>query len=265
MIHVLTLTWNKKSFLEKLRPGLITNLKNTKQDYIWHIRSNGCKDDSRELIESWSEVKPLIKDHNRDNFAQGMNSLFEQANPADSDYILLLNNDVEFLDETSLSSMLDLFSVPEIAIVGARLLYPGTKKGQHFGVAFSPRYNNMPYHFKHGQESNIDLEKNRYFQAVTAACCLVQALDFKKVNGFNENLFWAFEDIDFNLKVGQLSKKIAYCGKTNIQHGESQSLKINPVNKLFLDNNVKIFKNNWAGKYLIDYETYEKNPNHLLI
>lgn len=271
MIHVLTLTWNGLDTLKRLKPTLEASVNGLGHDVVWHIRDNGSTDGTPEWLQDvanfWIDdgcafnYEPMLVGHNRDNFAQGVNSLAEQADPHNSHFLLLLNNDIEFADSTSLANMLRLMDDPKVGVVGARMLYTGTNKLQHAGVIFGPRYGNMPYHYRHQEESDQHAEKNRYFQSVTAACCLIRASDFVKMD---ERFMWAFEDIDMCLRIGK-KKKIAYCGQTQIFHEESASLKKNPVNKLFMQQNVVRFKDKWAGKYALDHERYLKRPNHMLI
>ena len=155
--------------------------------------------------------------------------------------------------------------VEHIGIVGAKLLYKGTNKLQHAGVIFGPRYGNMPYHFRHREESSLESNKNRFFQAVTAACCMVSLEVFAEIGDMDEKFSWAFDDIDYCLRAGQKGHMIAYCGETNIFHEESATLKKNPVNKLFLSKNVKHFKEKWFGKYELDHEKYLSNLKYNLI
>ncbi|KKN72154.1 hypothetical protein LCGC14_0413660 [marine sediment metagenome] len=274
MIYVLTLTWNGLDSLKKLKGGLIRNLNNVDTDYdaVWCVRDNGSTDGTAEWlneIRKYGNVAtlPLLIDHNRDNFAQGVNSLanmvYDEYDYANSnDFFLLLNNDVEFVDDTSLLKMMHLMKDPKVGVVGARLLYSGTNKLQHGGVIFGRRYSNMPYHYRHQEESDKHAEKNRYFQAVTAACCLIRAKAFQKMS---EIYFWSFEDTDLCLRIKKAGWKIAYCGETRIYHEESASLKKNPVNKMFLQQNVEHFKSKWFGKYELDHEKYLKNPNYKVI
>lgn len=263
MIHIITLTWNGLDKLKRLSGTLEEACSKLDQDVCWYVRDNGSNDGTVEWFQKYNGValKPLLVGHNRDNFAQGVNSLVEIANPAEGDFILLLNNDIIFGDRESLANMLVLMNDSQIAVVGARLLYVGTNKLQHAGVIFGPRYGNMPYHYRHHEESDKHAMKNRYFQAVTAACCLVRANDFVKMD---EKMFWAFEDIDMCLRIGK-KKKIAYCGQTNIFHEESASLNKNPMNRLFMQQNVARFKEKWVGKYVLDHERYLKRPDYMLI
>lgn len=261
-LHILTLNWNGKEELKSLFPRLKDNLDLLKEkndiDYEWHIKDNGSKDGSLDYARGLTifglNVSAYSIGHNRDNFSKGVNYLFKKANTDNDDLILLLNNDVSFGDNTSIIKMFNLLT-PDVGVVGAKLKYTNSNKLQHAGVIFSERYGKMPYHFKHKEECDKSSNVNRYFQAVTGACCLLRASDFLAVNGMNEFYFWAFEDIDFCLKIGQ-NKKIAYCGETNIYHKESATLEKNPVNKMFLQQNVKLFKDRWFGKYEIDHDKY---------
>ena len=259
MIQILTLTWNGLDKMKALHDGLARNIDNVGEEVIWYVRDNGSKDDTVKWLKEYDgpiNIKTLIKDHNRDNFAQGVNSLAEMAREdwrpkvivkgrsvgatsmaahAASNKFMFLNNDIVFGDDVSLKKMNDLYkSNSDIGMVGARLLYNDTNKLQHAGVIFSKQYGLMPYHYRHGEESDKAAEQNRYFQAVTAACSLLCAEKFFEVGCLDQKFSWAFEDIDLCLKFNE-TKRIAQCGKTKIFHEESASLKKNPVNKYKLN------------------------------
>jgi len=283
-IQILTLTYNGLDKLKALHDGLARNIAKLDTDAVWYIRDNGSSDGTKEWLQEYDgpiKIKPLFVDNNRANFSQGVNSLAEMAKE-DWDIIikdrgpgltrglfshkfLLLNNDIVFKDDMSLKRMLNLYnSKVNIQMVGARLLYNDTNNLQHAGVIFSDKYGRMPYHYRHKERSYKMDEKNRYFQAVTAACMLLNADEFFKLGKLDEIYNWSFEDVDLALRFNTLWK-VAYCGETNIYHEESATLKKNPVNKLFLSSNVKHFKDKWFGKYEIDHDKYLKNPLYNII
>jgi GT2 family glycosyltransferase len=264
MLHVITLSYNGFSLLSALKDGLEKNLKELPVPSKWYIRSNGCKDNTVEEVSKWAGVELLNINHNRDNFAKCVNSLVKLANPSDDDVLLLLNNDITFQDNYSLKNMMALMQ-DNVGIVGARLLYPNTDLLQHAGVIFSNRYNRLPYHYRHKEKCDKHSKKNRYFQCVTAAVALVSAKDFKDIGGMDEKYHWCFEDVDMNFAIGSLGKKIAYCGQTNIFHHESLTVNKTNVSKLFLQNNVSLFRKKWNGKYKIDHDLYLSNPSYMLI
>ncbi len=264
-VKILTLNWEGKDKLEKLAPSLINSLNN--YTWSWYIKDNNSKDDSINYLNSLNNpnIKVIQYPNNQQNFSQGCNYLFNLANPDDEDYILLLNNDVVFNDTTSIDKMISLMEKDkDIGIVGARLLYTGTNKLQHAGVVFVPTWQ-TPTHFRANQVSDNNAFLNREFQAITGAVLLTKAKYYRTADiksGLDENLVWAFDDINYCLAVKyNLNKKIIYCGETNIFHEESFSLKKNPVNKLFLNNNIKYFLNKWKGRYSIDIQNYN-NPKY---
>jgi len=265
MIHILTLNWNGLSKLQALGPSLAKALKNF--EAVWYVRDNGSKDGSVSWLNDFDKIstKVLPVDHNKANFSEGMNSLISLAEIKDDDYVMFLNNDVVFKDDKSIVAMLMHFADPRVGMVGARLMYSNSDKMQHAGVIFGPRYGMMPYHFKHKEKLDSEAKKSHYFQAVTAACCLVRGKVVNELVGFDKKYFWAFEDIDFCLRVGQSNWKIVCCGQTEIDHEESASLKKNPVNKMMSQPNVAHFKSKWwhqgKPKYDLDHEKYLKNSN----
>lgn len=269
-LHILTLNWNGSTHLEKLIPSLEKAVleieRNDDFAVKWYVRDNGSKDDSVQVLESYTRSKKVFEiGHNRGTFASGMNELRAEISPASSDLILFLNNDIDFRDEYGIVQMLELQKKTQADVVGARLQFSGTNKLQHAGVIFGNRYNLLPFHFRPGEESDANAKKDRWFQAVTAACCLVREDTLRTIGGFSQDFSWAFEDVDMCLNIKNQGGKIAYCGSTEISHEESASLKKNPVNKMFMGQSVERFRKKWNGKYEIDHDMYLNNPNFQVI
>jgi GT2 family glycosyltransferase len=272
-LYILSLNWNGEEHLKTLYPTLMGCVQGL--DYEWLVKDNGSKDKSVEYLHSLNDPKLRVIAYpdNKQNFSQGMNYLFNEAAPADNDYVMLLNNDIIFQDITSIKNMLTIMEKDkDVGVVGARLLYTNTDKIQHCGVVFNPTYK-TPMHFRAGQKTDKDAEKNRLFQAITGAVMITKAEYFRNANKptakpneyMNSDLHWAFCDIDLCLAIKyNLNKKIVYCGQTNIFHEESAALKKNPINKLYLKHNLTTFFNKWKDRYVIDQDIYTKNPNYNL-
>jgi len=262
MIKILTLNWNGLDKLKQLTPSVIQAMEGL--DWQWWIRDHASSDGSKEYLESITNdnIKPIFYHTNRENFSQGMNYLFDQANPADNDYILLLNNDTMIHNHNSIKNMIDCMT-DDIGIVGAKILFPSTNKIAHAGVIFCNKKNNMPWHYKAGEQATEAENKNRYFQAVTAACLLTTAKIYREAGKLYTGYMWSFEDISYCMTVKyKLNKQIIYCGNSLIYHDESSTLKKNPVNKLFMQQNVDLFRKQWSGIYQIDHQLYLDNPNY---
>lgn len=272
MLYIFTLTWNACDKITALKNSLMPTLSNI--DYQWLIKDNASKDDTVQTVKDWGEkIKIIPYKDNLQNFSAGMNYLFCEAAPKDDDYVMLLNNDVIFNDTNSVQNMLDILKKDnKVGAVGARLLYTNTDRLQHAGVVFH-NVVQTPTHFRPNEKSDKNAEKNREFQAVTAAVLITRADLFKNVCannksgaiGMDENYHWAFDDVDLCLSIKyNLEKKIVYCGKTNIFHEESASLKKNPTNKLFMAHNVNHLKNKWLKRYSLDQDIYNKDPKYNL-
>lgn len=272
MLNILTLTWNGVEKLTKLKESLIPALEGI--DYTWFIKDNDSRDNTSAVVSEWGDKVNLLpyKD-NRQNFSQGVNYCFGHAAPPDSDLVMLLNNDVVFKDTSSIQHMLNILQKDKgVGAVGARLLYTDTNKLQHAGVVFNPTYN-TPMHFRAGDQSDANAEKNRQFQVVTGAVLITHAGLFRNVcdknvsgtKGMDENFHWAFDDVDLCLSIKyNMGKKIVYCGSTNIFHEESATLKKNPANKMFLPHNLKYLFGKWRGRYSIDQDIYTRDARHNL-
>lgn len=266
-IIIATLSWNGLDKLSNLRTGLIRNLNSIGLPYDWFIRSNGCNDNTQIEILNWPEVTPLIKNHNRDNFSIGVNSIVDLAiekygeKQFKNSLLLLLNNDIIFRDDISLLNMFNLLKKENIGQVGCRLMFTGQNTICHNGVIFSKKYNSFPWHYRDNEICTENDKKNYYFQAVTAAVSFVKGEDFLMAGKLCQEYFWGFEDIHLSLTINKiLNKKIICCGTTEIDHEQSASLKKNKFNLLFQQHNSKIFKSKWFNKYIIDHENYLNDP-----
>lgn len=272
MLYLLTLTWNACNKLTNLKKSLLPALKDI--DFTWLIKDNASRDDTITVASSWGDnIKVISYPNNNQNFSEGMNYLFDVASPKDNDLVMLLNNDVGFNDTKSIKNMINIMEKDNsVGAVGARLMYTGTNALQHAGVVFSNRHA-MPIHFRCREISDKNAEANRLFQVVTGAVLLTKAEYFKKaciknssgINGMDENLRWAFDDVDLCLTINHnMEKKIVYCGDTNIFHEESASLKKNPANKLFQSHNTKYLLEKWKNRYILDQDSYAKDVKHNL-
>ena len=272
MLYILTLTWNGCDKITTLKNSLIPSLDGI--DYTWLIKDNASKDDTIKVASEWGDkVKVIPYKNNLQNFSAGMNFLFTEAAPKDDDLIMLLNNDVIFNDTTSIHNMINIIQKDDkIGAVGARLLYTNTDKLQHAGVVFHNEIR-TPTHFRVNEKNDKNSEKNREFQVVTGAVLLTKGEYFRNAwkdnksgtHGMDENYHWAFDDVDFCLSIKyNMEKKIVYCGKTNIFHEESATLKKNPTNKLFMLHNVNYLQKKWDKRYSLDQDIYKADPKYNL-
>lgn len=185
------------------------------------------------------------------------------ASQCSSEYIILLNNDVEIIDGHWLGSMLEYAQREDVGAVGAKLLYPdGTI--QHAGVIIGlggvaghshkcfPATN--PGYFY-----RIQMIQN--FSAVTAACMMTKKSLFEEVGGFDEkNLTIAFNDVDYCLKLRRKGYLIVYTPIAELYHYESLSrgYEDTPEKQKRFMREVAYMRAKWGG--VLDNDPYY-NPN----
>lgn len=166
----------------------------------------------------------VIKDPADFNFSR-INNL--AASVARGDILCFLNNDTEVISDDWLNRARALLSMDEVGMVGARLLFPdGTL--QHFGIVLGMgdhRIAGVPHLGMDASHPGF-FGKARLLQevsAVTAACMFVHKTDFEAVEGFNEELSVAYNDIDLCLKIRALGRKILVDPDITLIHKESRT------------------------------------------
>lgn len=152
---------------------------------------------------------------------------------AKGDYLLLLNNDVEVINGGWLTEMLMQASRPGVAMCGAMLYYPDDTI-QHAGIItglggyaghshkYKPR-GGSGYMFRAATVQDLS--------AVTAACLLVRAEVYDKLEGLDEDFTVAFNDVDFCLRARRAGWRVVWTPYAQLYHHESKSRGIDERDK----------------------------------
>jgi len=135
----------------------------------------------------------------------------------------LVNNDIEVISPGWLREMAGHAMRPEIGAVGAMLYYPDNTI-QHAGVVLGLGGVAGHVHGGHsrgyiGQMGRAQLTQN--LSAVTAACLLIRRSVFEEVEGLDESLRVAFNDVDFCLRVRRLGYRNLWTPLAELYHHES--------------------------------------------
>lgn len=155
------------------------------------------------------------------NFAAKMN---RGAAAARGEVLVFLNDDIEVITPDWIEAMLSLLQIPEVGVVGAKLVYEGGAL-QHVGVVFG---DGLPDHVRRGFPgsdpgygfSNI---ANRNYLAVTGACMMVRRRDFEAVSGFDEGFPVNYNDVDLCLQIGARGQRTVFCAQAVLTHFESRN------------------------------------------
>lgn len=240
----------------------ISNYKN----YEFIIVNNGSvEEETFELFDKWknklNERFKLITINSPFNYSALNNAAVQHAN---GELILFLNNDIEVIEENWLNDMIGFAMRKEIGAVGAFLKYPDNTV-QHSGLTLGlgvQRAAGDGHHYRPLNDPGYfgALISVKNVSAVTAACLMVKKSVFEEVEGFDEELSVAYNDVDLCLsfiKQGYLNVWLPY---VKLIHHESKTRGYDNTNDKLdrLNKEAGYLKSKW-GQTLIN-DTYY-NPN----
>ena len=141
---------------------------------------------------------------------------------AEHDTIVLLNDDIEMIEPGWARPLVTHLQDPEVALVGAALLYPD-RTVQHIGIVIDDA---VPLHAHAG--ARLDdlaptLRNPREVAAVTAACAVGRRRNLLAVGGLNEGLPANFNDVDLCFKLQRTAGRIVIDPTIPLIHHESAS------------------------------------------
>ena len=144
---------------------------------------------------------------------------------AKGEHLLFLNNDVEVISENWLEEMLMYSQREDVGAVGAKLYYPDDTI-QHAGViiGIGDVAGHSHRHFPRNSAGFLGrLSLAQSYSAVTAACLMMKADIFNKINGFDEAFEVAYNDVDICLRIRKLGYLITWTPYAELYHYESKS------------------------------------------
>ena len=218
------------------------------QKYEIIVVDNGSTDGTQDYLRNLSlknkQIKYVRNDSNR-GFVEACNN---GAKSAEGKYLIFLNSDTEPLSEWFDELLKTAQEEENVGIVGSKLIYPDDTI-QHAGIVFGN--DKLPYNIYRGNPSNfVFADRQRHYQAVTAASMLIERNLFFEAGCFDETYINGYEGVDLCLKVGSRGKRIVYNPKSVLIHyeGKSESKQNN------MDFHKKHFLESWAHK--IDQDDY---------
>lgn len=147
------------------------------------------------------------------------------AKQAKGDYLLLLNNDMEVISHDWLTELIAHCQRPEVGAVGARLYYPDDTV-QHAGIiiGIGGVAGSVFVGMKRGYTGYMHRAAiQQDLSAVTAACMMMKRSVFEEVDGLEEKLKVAFNDVDLCLRIREKDYLIVYDPYVELYHYESKT------------------------------------------
>lgn len=185
---------------------------------------------------------------------------------AKGDYYIFLNNDIEIITNDWIENLLGAAMREDIGAVGCKLLYSNNTI-QHAGIVlnFTGVAGHVNAHLSTndvGYMGRNMIQQN--YSAVTAALMMVSKENFSKVNGFDEKLAVAYNDVDFCLKLLNIGKVNLYEPYVVAYHYESKTRGYDETEekKKRLDNEANTLKKKWEKYFCVDDPYFNVNFRH---
>ncbi len=254
---VVILNWNGRKLLEQFLPSVLAHTLDEQCRVV--VADNGSTDDSMNFLKArFPEVTLIPLDKNY-GFAEGYNRALQRV---DSEYVVLLNSDVETSPNwlRTLISFMD--SHPDVAAVQPKIL--SYKQRDHFEYAgasggFIDRYG---YPFCRGRILEVvEKDQGQYDTAIpvfwaTGACLLIRKNDFTRHGGLDGSFFAHMEEIDLCWRLNARGRKVMCVPASTVYHVGGASLGKDNPKKMYLNfrnNLLMLFKNVPRKRYFITF------------
>ena len=182
------------------------------------IIDNGSDENKiEEKLKRYPEIVPIINKENK-GFGTANNQGLVIAK---GKYVLILNNDTMFFENT-IKKVFDFAeSKKKPVIVGCKLLYRNDYV-QHAGtvIGIQRHAGNYGGMFKNDDGYFAFPNIIRNCSAVTAACMMIEKKLFEQIGGFDEILERSWQDVDLCIRIVEYRKLIVYTPYSMIYHFE---------------------------------------------
>ena len=234
--------------LRKYLPSVLkANSKKPIADII--VADNGSTDESLKVLQNeFPTVKTIVLDKNY-GFAEGYNRAIDQV---DSEYVVLLNSDVE-VTEGWLQPLLEYMDAhPEVAAVQPKIRsWVKRDYFEHAGAA-GGYINRLGYPYCRGRVLwKVEQDKGQYDSIVevdwtSGACMCVRTKVYKECGGLDASFFAHMEEIDLCWRMRNKGWKLMCIPQSVVYHLGGGSLNYESPRKTYLNhrnNLLMIYKN----------------------
>lgn len=217
---------------------------------------NASADRSHEIAEKHPAVTKAIRSPRNLGYSGG-NNLGWRAGTAP--FVIFINPDCRVMPDTLANLVAPMAMRDDIAVCGARLLYPNTRTIQHAGGILHP--NAMCEHFGTNQEDSPEFHTSKEVSYVTGALIAFRRDDLERLGGFDEEYWPAYyEETDLCWRLRKQGRKVWYNADAIAYHWESPGLRKNSarfVRTSYRSRIRFIIKNYTAGEVLTLFLPFE--------
>ncbi|KAA6347625.1 N-acetylglucosaminyl-diphospho-decaprenol L-rhamnosyltransferase [termite gut metagenome] len=246
-VSVVVLNWNGCETLFRFLPSVLHW--STMPDVEICVADNGSTDQSIQMLsEHFPSVRLILLGENF-GFADGYNRALKQVN---SDYVVLLNSDVE-VTENWLDPMMDYLDAhPEVVACQPKILSHAQRESFEYAGAAGGFIDHYGYPFCRGRIRETAERDNGQYDTIvpvfwaSGTAMFIRLKDYWEVGGLDDYFFAHMEEIDLCWRLRARGKNIVCIPQSKVYHIGAATLKKEDPHKTFLNfrnNLVMLYKN----------------------
>jgi GT2 family glycosyltransferase len=246
-VGIVISTYSQNKFLEKCISSL-KNLTSYKNYRLYLVDDSGTGKIGEEIRKKFRGIKIIINKENlgcSKSYNAGMKEALRDYNP---DYIVLLNDDLEFVDPEWLNKIIFYGEKDKrIGILGCRMIYPDrsmqwiAKGGKIYSFMKSGHF-----------ERSKDILRTQKVKEIIGSCYIIKKRVIEEI-GFWDEKFSPYygEESDYSFRAAKKGFYFLYVGDTEIIHLGASSIK-----KLFNEKVWYIKKRNAIRLEWLNYDLF---------
>lgn len=244
-VAVVILNWNGCDMLRSFLPSVVGFSKEADV----YVADNGSTDKSVEMLNREFPSVHIISLGRNYGFAEGYNRALAEIK---SEYVVLLNSDVEVTDHwlNPLISYMDAH--PEVAACQPKLLSWRNKGMFEYAGASGGFIDRFGYPYCRGRiMGTVEKDEGQYDSIIsvfwaTGAALFIRLADYKDVGGLDDRFFAHMEEVDMCWRLRARGRQIVCIPQSVVYHVGGATLKKENPRKTFLNfrnNLIMLYKN----------------------
>lgn len=214
-IGIVTVTYNSGKVLDQFLQSLANQ---THANFVVYAVDNASQDDSIARMHAWNDER-LRLSGNKVNVgvAEADNQGIHSALADGCEYVLLLNNDIEFEPET-LAVLAAEIDALDCDLLAPKILCEDRMHIWSAGGTFKAFKGYLGSHTGEGEPDRGQYETRMQIRNAPGCCILVRTAVFAKIGMFDAKYFVYHEDADFLFRAWRAGLSMFYTPRARIFH-----------------------------------------------
>ncbi|MFH2044622.1 MAG: glycosyltransferase family 2 protein [Pseudomonadota bacterium] len=262
-LSIIIVNWNSKTYLQKCIASVLHTIRGIKYEIL--VIDNASYDGTDEMLKQHYPSIHYIQSDMNLGFAKANNEAFLYSR---GKYILFLNPDTEFHDNSIWTLYENLRTLPNTAMVGCKILNSDktiqTSCIQAFPTILNQVFDSnalrrfFPRSRLWGMKPLFtDSELPTKVDAISGACLMINRSVFEDVGMFTTDYFMYSEDVDLCYKVRKAGQNAYYIPAAKVTHyggtSSSQSNVSSFSSVMMMESRWRYFKKRRSITYAIFY------------